>query len=258
MKRWFIAAALALASWSAASAQDGGAIRVRVGAGAQLQPAYPGADKDKVGPLFHLDIARGTNPFRFKGPDDPAGISLIDTHGFSAGPEVNLQRRRKDSDVGAPVGNVRTTIEAGAFAQYDDLSSFRVRGDIRKGLGGHNGIVGSVGADKYWRDSDRYTFSVGPRVLFSNSRYQEAYFGVTPAASAATGLPVYRPKSGIHAVALASGVTYQMSARFGLFGFGRYERLVGDAAKSPIVRAFGSRNQYSAGLGLTYTFSTHL
>jgi outer membrane protein len=40
-----------------------------------------------------------------------------------------------------------------------------------------------------------------------------------------------------------------------MFGYGRYERLVGDAADSPIVREFGSRNQLSGGLGLTYTFT---
>src|SRR5438270_1152918 len=136
MKRWLIAAALALPSWNAATAQDGGQLAVRVGAAAQLQPAYPGSDKDKVGPLFRLDIARGTNPFSFKGPDDPAGLGIIGKNGFSAGPEVNLERKRRDSDVGAPVGNVRTTIEAGAFAEYDDLRSIRVRGDIRKGLDG--------------------------------------------------------------------------------------------------------------------------
>ncbi len=47
----------------------------------------------------------------------------------------------------------------------------------------------------------------------------------------------------------------QLNGRFGLFGYGRFERLVGGAAKSPIVREFGSRNQLSAGLGLNYTFT---
>lgn len=258
MKRLLIAAAMTVPAWSAAIAQDDGPVRIRIGAGAQLQPAYPGADKDKVGPYFRLDFARGTNPFRFKGPDDPMGIGLIGKNGFSAGPSLNLQRARKDSDVGAPVGKVPTTIEAGAFAQYDDSRSIRVRADIRKGLGGHKGVVGSVGVDKYWRDGDRYTFSIGPRLLFSNARYERAYFGVSPAASLATGLPVYTPKGGIYGVALASGMTYQMSQRFGLFGYARYERLVGHAAKSPIVREFGSRDQLSGGLGLTYTFSTRL
>ena len=57
------------------------------------------------------------------------------------------------------------------------------------------------------------------------------------------------------AVAATSGLSYQFNDRFGLFGYARYERLVGDAAKSPIVRELGSRNQLSGGLGLSYTFN---
>ena len=59
----------------------------------------------------------------------------------------------------------------------------------------------------------------------------------------------------MHAVALASGLSYALDNRWGLFGFARYERLVGDAARSPIVRDFGSRNQLSGGIGLNYTFT---
>jgi outer membrane protein len=91
-------------------------------------------------------------------------------------------------------------------------------------------------------------------VLFSNAKYQRAFFGVTPTAATATGLPVYRPDSGIHAVAATSGLTYQFGPQFGMFGYARYERLVGDAGKSPIVRQLGSRDQLSAGIGLSYTF----
>ena len=133
--------------------------------------------------------------------------------------------------------------------------SFRLRGELLKGINGHEGLIGAIGADKIWRDSDRYVFSIGPRVLFSDARYQRAYFGVTPAASLATGLAAYRPGGGVHGVAVASGVTYALNNRWGLFGYARYERLVGDAAKSPIIRELGSRNQLSGGVGLNYTFT---
>jgi outer membrane protein len=59
----------------------------------------------------------------------------------------------------------------------------------------------------------------------------------------------------VHGIALASGLSYQFNPRFGMFGYARYERLVGDAAKSPIVREFGSRTQLSGGVGLSYTFT---
>lgn len=257
MKYALLGASALLLATAPAFAEDKPDVRVRVGLGAQLQPEYIGADNSDVSPLFHINIARGANPFRFGAPDDSAGISVVSKNGFSFGPAANIQGSRKNSDVGAPVGKVKTTLEAGAFAQYEANDSIRIRGELLKGLGGHDGLVGTIGADKIWRDGDRYVFSIGPRVLFSDGKYQRAYFGVTQAAALATGLPVFRPGGGVHALALASGLSYQFNDRFGLFGFARYEWLVGDAAKSPIVREFGSRNQLSGGIGLNYTFTIH-
>ena len=238
-----------------ASAQEARDLRVRVGVGGQLIPKYVGAKDYKLFPLLDLDFAHGSDPFRFEVPDDSFSIPLIDSHGFAAGPSAKLESKREDSDVGAAVGKVSTTFEAGLFAQYDDGTRFRVRGEVRKGLGGHEGVVGSIGADVYWRDGDLYVFSIGPRVDFSDERYQRAFFGVSPAASLATGLPVYNPGGGIHGIAAASGLSYQFNPRFGMFGYARYERLVGDAGNSPLIRQFGSRDQLSGGVGLTYTFT---
>ncbi|HEY7005967.1 MAG TPA: MipA/OmpV family protein [Sphingomicrobium sp.] len=255
MKHILISAVALIPAWSAANAQDADDLRVRVGLGAQLHPEYVGADGTSVGPLFHVNTARGTNEFGFGAPDDSPSIALLSTDGFSFGPAGNIEGRRKESDVGAPVGSVSRTFEAGAFAQYVFGDSFRIRAELLKGINGHEGLVGELAADKVWRDGDRYVVSIGPRVIFSDSRYQRAYFGVSPAASLASGLPEYRPSGGVHGVAAASGVSYSLNDRWGLFGFARYERLVGDAAKSPIVRDLGSRNQLSGGIGLNYTFT---
>lgn len=255
MKRHLIGWMILVAASSAATAQENRDIRVRAGLGAQVRPNYYGADKTVVAPLFDIDVARGDNLFKFEAPDDHLAIAVIDKDGLSIGPAANIASSRKDSDVGAPLGKVKTTIEAGAFAQYQWGESIRLRAEVLKGIGGHKGLVGALGADKVWRDGDRYVFSVGPRLLVSDGRYQRAYFGVTPAAAVATGLPAYRPGGGIHGAALASGLSYQFSPRIGAFGFARYERLLGDAARSPVVREFGSRNQYSAGVGLNYSFT---
>ena len=255
MKRFMIAAVALGPAWSGAIAQQSDDTRVRVGLGAQLRPEFVGADHTEIAPLWDLDFARGDDEFAFEAPDYSFGVPLVSTGGFSFGPAANLASKRENSDVGAPVGSVPTTIEAGAFATYEATRSIYLRAELLKGIGGHKGLVGAIGADQVWRDGDRYVFSVGPRVLFSDSRYQRAYFGVTPEASLASGLPTYRPGGGVHGVAAASGLSVQFNPRWGLFGFARYERLVGDAGKSPIIRELGSRNQLSGGLGLNYTFT---
>jgi len=257
MKTQFLACAAILSISSPALAEDGQDkedLRVRVGLGGQLKPKFIGSDETYILPLIDLDLARGDNPFPFEAPDDSFGLRLFSKGGFAIGPAANIQGKRKESDVGGPVGKVKTTIEVGGFAEYELYDSFRLRADLRKGLGGHDGLVGSIGADYIRRDGDRYVFSIGPRALFSNARFQRAYFGVDTDAALASGLPNYRPDGGIYAVAAASGLSYQFNPKFGIFGYARYERLVGDAAKSPIVREFGSRNQLSGGLGLSYTF----
>jgi outer membrane protein len=251
----FVAAAALVPAWGGAIAQASDDTRVRVGVGAQLRPEFVGADDRKVAPLWDLDFARGDDEFAFEAPDYSFGVPIVSTGGFSFGPAANLASKRDNSDVGAPVGRVSTTIEAGGFATYQLAGSLHLRAELLKGIGGHEGLVGTIGADQVWRNGDRYVFSVGPRVLFSDSRYQRAYFGVTPEASLASGLPTYRPSGGVHGVAAASGLSVQFNPRWGMFGFARYERLVGDAAKSPIVRELGSRDQLSAGVGLNYTFT---
>lgn len=238
-----------------ALAEDGEDYRVRVGLGAQSRPEFIGADSNKLSPLVDFSFQKGADQFDFEAPDDSFDIKLYSTEDFSFGPAANLQGNRKNKEVGAPLGKVSTTFEAGGFAQYGVSDSVRLRMELRKGIGGHEGIVGNLGADYVWRDGDRYLFSLGPRLLFSNGRYQRAWFGVGSDASVASGLDEFRPGGGVHAVAGTGGVHYQMSRNFGLFGYARYERLIGDAADSPVIRERGSRNQASGGAGLTYTFT---
>lgn len=261
MRRTLFAAAalpLLLAGWSApAAAQDEEKKeprRIRVGLGAQLIPAYPGADGHSLRPLVDVAVARGSRPFGFEAPDESFGPSLIKEGGFEFGPALNFEGSRTAKDVGAALDKVPSTLEAGAFVEYEFSPKFRVRTELRKGLGGHDGWTGQAGADFVARDGDDLLFSVGPRVTWSDGRYQRAYFGVTAPESIRTGLAVYRPGGGIQAVGATAGFLTQLSKRFGLYSYAKYDRLVGDSADSPVVRTFGSRNQLSGGLALTYTF----
>jgi MipA family protein len=239
---------------SPALAQEKEPRRFRVGLGAQVTPAYPGADEIRFGPFLNVDIARGGTPFAFEAPDESFAIAVINTRGLGIGPALNIQGSRTNSDVGTPVGKVSTTVEAGGFVQTFVTPAFRLRAELRRGLGGHDGFIGEVSADFVARDGDKYVFSIGPRVTLTNARYQRAYFGVDPAQAAATGLPGFRPDGGLHSVGATAGLIYQFSRRWGMMSFVRYDRLVSDPADSPIVRQFGSRNQFSGGLGLTYSF----
>lgn len=238
-----------------ASAQLIGTYRVRAGIGAQNLPKFPGSRSNEAAPYWTFAVAKDTHPFNFAAPGDSAGIALLGSDRFSAGPVARLSRKRESSDVGAPVGSVPTTVELGGFAQFYPLKSLRIRAELRRGIGGHDGVVGFLGADQIWREGDRYVLSIGPRIWFGNSRYERAYFGVTQQAALASGLPQYSPSRGFHAAGAVAGLQVSLGGNWGVFGYAQYQRLIGEARRSPIVTRFGSPNQFSAGVGLSRTFT---
>ena len=229
---------------------------VSLGGGARVQPKYPGADDLGVSPMPIFGFRREGRPLPFEAPDEGSGFGFLsDDSAFDIGPSVQFQGKRKEEDVGAPVGDVGFTVEAGAFVHFFPARNFRLRVEGRRGIGGHDGWVGDLSADFVVRDRDTYVFSIGPRARWADDNYHDSYFGVTPAVAAATGLPAFDPGGGFHALGVVAGLTYMIGDRWGVYGHAGYDRLIGDAADSPIVRAFGSRDQFSAGLGLFYNFS---
>lgn len=250
------ATALASAAFALFLATPASAQTITIGAGAQTYPKYPGADSYGINPLPIFGFRREDSPMTFEAPDDGIGIGLLGRDStFNVGPAVRFQGKREEDDVGAPVGDVGFTVEAGGFVEVYPIRNFRLRTELRQGLGGHKGLVGDIGADLIVRDENTYIFSIGPRARWADSDYHQAYFGVTPTAAIATGLPVDTPGSGFYAVGAQAGITYRLGRRWGLQGYAGYDRLVGDAADSPIVRAFGSRDQFSGGLGLFFEFN---
>ena len=247
---------VALAAAAPAHAQEGGESaekRTRIILGPQLSPSWPGADKFSVGP--YIDVSRTReSEFEFEAPDESFGQPLVHSGNFAFGPALGFIGKRKASDIGADLPKVGFTIEAGAFAQVSLTPSLRVRAEGRKGLSGHKGWVGEISADYIARQGDDWLFSIGPRVTLGDAKYTRAYFGVTPAAAATSDLPAYDPGGGVQSVGVTAGYHRMLGKNWGIAVYGRYDRLVGDAADSPVTRELGSRSQPSAGVALSYTF----
>ena len=257
MKHLLIAAVAALPAWSAATAQDNRDIRVRVGLGAQLQPEFVGADDTEIAPLFDLDIARGTERVRVRSARRQLRHrrDLERTASRSARPATS-QASRKDSDVGAPVGEVKTTIEAGAFANTKRAIRFAFAPKLLKGIGGHKGLVGTIGADQHLaRRRQLCLLARAARAVLRCSLPTRIFRGqpgrvacVRPA-----GLPPQRRHP--RASPLQAGCPTSSTTGWGCSDSRATSGWSGDAANSPIVREFGSRNQLSGGIGLNYTFT---
>lgn len=249
-------AAAALAVPAVAEAQDDDRPwRWRVAAGPQVVPDYPGADGIVLRPFLDVSRARGDDPFRFEAADETAGLPLIQANGFAIGPSLGFEGERSRRDTDGRLPKVGFTVEAGGFVQYQPIPAIRLRGEVRHGIGGHEGLIGNLLADFVARDGDRWLIAAGPRATFTNGRYQRAYFEVRPGDAATAGLRAYRPDGGLQAVGAAISGMRQLDRRWSLHGFVKYDRLVDDPARSPIVRSdLGSRNQFSGGLALGFTF----
>jgi outer membrane scaffolding protein for murein synthesis (MipA/OmpV family) len=82
-------------------------------------------------------------------------------------------------------------------------------------------------------------------VTWADRDYTMTFFGVTPAQSAASGLPAYEADSGFNTVRFGVGATYRLDRRWHVGARAAIWRIVGDAADSPITR---ERTPYTIGV----------
>lgn len=252
---------------------------VDVGPGAIAAPRFPGAKKIRALPVPFVDVRY--RDWAFFSVRDGLGVNLLRWNGLKIGPVLQVAfPRRYEDDRGYLTGltNVDTTLEAGAFISYTLDPYFTTKLELRKGVASlgssrrnpfltatgtfqksnqHDGVVVDWSADFNAPPlfGNRLFLSAGPRASYYDKRYAKAYFGVTPAESAVSSFRRFEPKGGFGKVGVGLGAAYPINDNLTFVAAAEYGRLVGDVAKSPIVRGRdGSRDQYMLANGLTYRF----
>ena len=175
---------------------------------------------------------------------------------WSAGPAVKLDFGRGESD--SPklrgLGDVGTSFEAGAFVGYRAGSTqFRLR--ARRDLtGATSGTTIDAEVNAAVVETDRLFGRVGAQLVWADSKYTNAYFGVTPGQSVASGLPIYRAKSGLYDASLTLSLEYLLTDRWSALTVLGYTRLLSSAMDSPLVKLRGSPNQANIAAFAIYAF----
>jgi outer membrane protein len=227
-------------------------VMLEVGAGASMRPAYEGAKDYQVLPTGFFTLHYLWLP----------GFGEVENgrpkEGFSFGPSFRYVSKRQSNDYAALRGldDVDAAFELGGRFSYT-FGVFRPWVAVRYGLGGHNGIVGEAGLDMVLRPSAVTEITFGPRTSFANSEYMQTYLGVTPAEAARSGLAAYSPGGGFKGVGFETVGRYEFTPQWAVLGSVAYEKLIGDAAASPITKA-GDDDQFTAKLGLSYRFGLKL
>ncbi|PTQ13205.1 MipA family protein [Sphingomonas oleivorans] len=239
--------------------EDNGSPHGFVALGAGVTPEYDGAEDLRVIPFGMADVRWGGVDFEFRGLRGRA--DLMPDSRFAAGPVISARLSRDDAD--GAVGllpEIDTAIEAGGFVGYRFGGNAYGEGAVQLELtmlhdisGTHDGLLATAQASYAAVRRSDFFLSLDGQLSWANKDYARTYFGVTAADAAASGLPEYRPGSGLRD--LGAGVTagYWFDRSIGVIGRLGASYLVGDIADSPVVDE-GRRWQPTAGLGISYRF----
>ena len=229
---------------------------VRVGAGAEYKPDFEGARRSMLSPVPIFAIRRAGSAEPFRGPRDSASIALIDFGNLRAGPAGKFVAARKANDFTElnGLGDVKATVELGGFVEYFPVDWLRTRIETRQGFGGHTGVVADFSADAIVPVMQGLTVSAGPRFTLESTGATAPYFGITAVQAMASGLPVFNARGGAHSFGAGAQVSYRLNPQWEVHSYVEYQRLLGDAANSPLVTLRGSPNQTTIGIGASYSF----
>ena len=169
-------------------------------------------------------------------------------------PQVRaLPKRSVTVELGGYLGISKTGV---LTSKHDRLSlSVSYRHDI---FGEHGSAIVTPNLQYFTPLSRKTAIAAFVSADHVGNGYMDSYFNITPADSAASGLPVYHGRAGWKNVTLGLAGTVAISGDllhgWKLVGGGTYSRLVGDAAASPVVRDVGTPNQWLGAIGVAYTF----
>ncbi|MBL4784941.1 MAG: MipA/OmpV family protein [Cohaesibacteraceae bacterium] len=244
---------------------------ITVGLGVGAATDYEGSDDYKAVPIpyFSLEPAKnvdGSPSFwqRFSLSQDGLFFAPIIMDGFKAEIGAGYGGGRDDNDNAALNGlgdidaglilhgraSYKTPLGEAAMLTGEVQVSRDITGD-RKGTT----ITPSLGVG-FAIPQTAVMVSLTASATWADKNYQKNTFGIsaTQATNSAKGYSAYTAKAGFKDVGLSTAVKYQFTESFGIVGIASYTRLIGDAAKSPIVKQEGSPNQFFGGAALTYKF----
>ena len=226
--------------------------RMAFGPGMSEQPTFMGSKRYRLEPSAIFDI-RYKDEF-FLSDGEGIGWNALTAPGFRAGIAVGYDMGRNTHDDprirGLP--NIAFAPEPKIFAQYF-LFPVVLTADLKKGIGGNNGIVGDVGAyiPLPLKEDRSWVLFVGPSLTMADGRYMNAYFGVSDYSSRLSGLRSFTANGGFTNAGLGATSFYLIGAHWLIESDIAWRRLLGDAARSPIIE---TKQQIAVGVNIGYRF----
>ncbi len=224
--------------------------RVTLGLTGSVMPKYEGADSYEVMPGGIIDIR--FRDIAFFSVGEGLGVNLLRGDTYRAGVAVSYDLGRNDNDDPRirGLGDIDPAPQAKLFGQVFILPvvlSF----DVRRGIGGHDGWIGDLSAYMPLSASEKFIAFAGPSVTLADQDYMDSYFSVSPGQAANSNLPAFKADPGFKNANFGVTAIYFITDNWLIIADAAVERLLGDAARSPITQ---SRTQFTFDLSIAYTF----
>jgi MipA family protein len=212
-------------------------------------PTYEGSDTSEGGALVDFNVSIRDGLF-FAGTRG-IGFAPINTETMSVKLAIGYGGGRKMKD---------DPTNLTGLGDIDNEGLAIVSGEYRIGqisfgadlTGGKDyGVTADFKVSTGVECTDRITLGAEISATYADTTHMQRYFGVTSAQSAASGLAGYGAGSGIKSAGVGVTVNFAVTEATGITFGARYDKLMGDAADSPITR---DTAQPSAFLGVSVQF----
>lgn len=248
--------ALALAGTSRAVADDvtDGPTEI-VGAGIQRMPSWLGSSDHRNQPVPYIDAEL---PWHITlSTLDGLTVDFIHSGQWRGGLYGNYQWGRDREELGPKLGGIVDSlsprINGGGYLEYQVTVPFNIGATLShdtQGAGAYLNVYGD-----YDLPAIGYlSHSVQLQWQAMNGPAMRRFFQVTPEQAAKLGVMPWSPGAGGQQVAFEYDAYMPTSVHTGFALALNYTRLLGDAADSPLVRSFGSANQFTTTLAFVYRF----
>ncbi|MBX3627141.1 MAG: MipA/OmpV family protein [Rhizobacter sp.] len=131
------------------------------------------------------------------------------------------------------------------------LGPVSLTGAVRQAVSSHRGTLVEAGLALPWQLHRHAKLTLTPGVTWADRRHMQAYFGVTPQQSAASGFAFFDAGAGLKSQQLVLDFDMAFSRHWHVNALLRVQRLAGDAADSPLTQR---TRQASGMLALRYEF----
>ncbi|MGF7213139.1 outer membrane protein [Skermanella aerolata] len=232
-----------------------------VGGGVGFAPDYVGSDNYFIGSLPVARVSRGHRYLQLLG--NSLYGNVLDAGRLEFGPVGVYRFGREDVDdqIVSRLSEIDDTIDLGLFAGAELLGLSDPRKRLWTGisaqhdiLGKHQGYTVDVTARLWWPVADWLQLGLFGAVTYGSGDYMSTFFGVSQSDSTSGALQSFKADAGFRDARITASFITEVAPSWFVGAGLMYQRLLGDAADTPIVSSRGSANQLYGGVGFVYAW----